>query len=600
MDREQTAISLPRCLDNIIRLQILPPSNGPSNLTDEVNITTEPKILPLPPDTFSSSSSKPTMRETLVSRKGVKSVGCEEGWEDGEDLGDEEYERDMKANDEVEDDGEEEDETGGCWLEGRFQRCIILCRSFSSPMTAADLHWNSTDILRLEWSFSTTSPSPSTLDIRPNYNQAHSTIDLKYTASIHPASSASDFGSTTIPLEFVIPEGWGWSDLHIQGRNLLAWRSMDTDYWDVNLLEGETTLDPGFDPDTTVDDSFSTIRARKSTSPSRPPVFEPKSTPPMRSSASLMRQALPAELDMQIEDFSFEMQGIQEQYSTATPPTVKYTNEPILTSRPGTKSSQRGQSESTRSSSTSHRDVLPGRLFDVEFAIEKGEDVSIQIEGTLAPVSRLSFISPSLPLPIPYVRLGTDSQLPSCAITCPKARYDTHVSDNQPTSEPHIVDIANNSQIGAFTWTLSSPASPPAQINGPIHIAFSRSSWGIRSYQVRIPLPKRKRGEIGFTLPLDTNEEFRIVRAVISGRGIPRAWSRSKEEVDVRIGIDGTAVEGRWVDVGFEILESSTGAGDQIVVGLPTFPIGSGKVIVEIKGNDLAGEFTSTNLLRMS
>ena len=49
----QASLSLPKCLDNILRLQI----TAADEETDlgEVSIVTEPKILPLPPSTFDTA-----------------------------------------------------------------------------------------------------------------------------------------------------------------------------------------------------------------------------------------------------------------------------------------------------------------------------------------------------------------------------------------------------------------------------------------------------------------------------------------------------------------------------------------------------------------
>lgn len=64
---------------------------------------TEPKMLALPPSTFSSPA-------LPYPRKVNGQIGYEDGWEDGEDL------RDGQISD-----GESEDDDPGSWLEGRFQ-----------------------------------------------------------------------------------------------------------------------------------------------------------------------------------------------------------------------------------------------------------------------------------------------------------------------------------------------------------------------------------------------------------------------------------------------------------------------------------------------
>lgn len=98
----QVLLSLPKCLHSVIRFQVTPPSVGTS--TDgEVSIMTEPKMLALPPSTF-------TAPPTPYPRASDTVVGFEDGWEDGEDL------RDGQMSE-----GASEDDDGGSWLEGRFQ-----------------------------------------------------------------------------------------------------------------------------------------------------------------------------------------------------------------------------------------------------------------------------------------------------------------------------------------------------------------------------------------------------------------------------------------------------------------------------------------------
>ena len=111
-------MGLPKCLDNVIRFQILSPPAGPSTgPSGEVSILTEPRILPVPASSFAGPSSP----RRLSSRK-PRAVGAEEGWEDGEDLGPD------GEDSEDEEGGTEDSEEEGSWLEGRFQR---LARAMS-------------------------------------------------------------------------------------------------------------------------------------------------------------------------------------------------------------------------------------------------------------------------------------------------------------------------------------------------------------------------------------------------------------------------------------------------------------------------------------
>jgi len=78
-------------------------------------------MLPLPVSMFAESSTSSRKRdkrleETKRNRQGA--MGEEDGWEDGEDLGDDDLDVEGSHSEGEED---EEDE-GGYWLEGRFQR----------------------------------------------------------------------------------------------------------------------------------------------------------------------------------------------------------------------------------------------------------------------------------------------------------------------------------------------------------------------------------------------------------------------------------------------------------------------------------------------
>jgi hypothetical protein len=124
-------MSLPKCLDNVIRFRI--PQNQGSE--EEVSITTEPKMLALPSSAFVNSMAQKMDRGrgTGVGKGKGKGKGMgmgmreEDGWEDGEDLGGEEgygYGSEGDGDGDVE--TEEEEEDGGFWLEGRFQRYVIM------------------------------------------------------------------------------------------------------------------------------------------------------------------------------------------------------------------------------------------------------------------------------------------------------------------------------------------------------------------------------------------------------------------------------------------------------------------------------------------
>ena len=114
-DVSQVLLGLPKCLDNVIRFQILSPPAGPSSeSTGEVSILTEPRILPVPATSFAGPS-----RSKHIPIKRHRTVGADEGWEDGEDLGPDEEDSEEEGG------GDEESENEGSWLEGRFQRFVI-------------------------------------------------------------------------------------------------------------------------------------------------------------------------------------------------------------------------------------------------------------------------------------------------------------------------------------------------------------------------------------------------------------------------------------------------------------------------------------------
>jgi hypothetical protein len=218
----------------------------------EVSIMTEPKMLALPASTFSSSP-LPFPR----SRGRGEVGGYEEGWEDGEDLRGE-----MEMGSESE--GEEEDD--GTWLEGRFQayvQVILSVLSFSStPLYSTPLSINlryewlmgRTNQLRLEWSF-LNNTHPTTLRIQPRWHATHPEIGFTYNTRL-PHSQ-----DRLLPIEIAIPDGWGWSQLSIQGDDLMSWRSTDVPHWSYSQSSSSPRLaDEDDDDEDGPEDSFSTIR----------------------------------------------------------------------------------------------------------------------------------------------------------------------------------------------------------------------------------------------------------------------------------------------------------------------------------------------------
>ena len=268
-------LPIPRCLDNVIRFQILSPSTSTSSM-NQVSVLTEPKMLPLPASAFDSDPSP--YGHDLINGNG-KGVMREEGWEDGEDLEDEDYEN---------------DDQGSSWLEGRFQRYATL--HLSRDMTNA---LKSTDILRLEWSFTSTmidSTIPS-LSISPKWDKYRPSMELNYTA-VAPGSD------TVVSLKVDVPEGWAWAELIIESEGLAYWKGVDGEF------EDEEREDPDRTAEYQDDDSFATVRPEQSghlhrRSRSRQSILSSNAaagpstatylprTSGSGSSISLMRQTLP-------------------------------------------------------------------------------------------------------------------------------------------------------------------------------------------------------------------------------------------------------------------------------------------------------------------
>ncbi|ORY32163.1 hypothetical protein BCR39DRAFT_524423 [Naematelia encephala] len=210
-DLSRVSIPLPKCLDNVIRFQIVAPESQ-----GEVSILTEPKLLPLPASAFSI----PAWPAGIVDSQRV--VGKEDGWEDGEDL--------VPGEFEVEDEQDSSADEAS-WLEGRFQ---------------------STDALHLEWSFASTS-SVAKLRVDPHYDSMNPSIHLFFEGS-------TDISESSANLEAILPEGWGWKTLSISSPSLVHWLCADAS-WGMPDMSVD---------DYEIEDSFSTVR---SSSKLRPPAM---------------------------------------------------------------------------------------------------------------------------------------------------------------------------------------------------------------------------------------------------------------------------------------------------------------------------------------
>ncbi|WRT68697.1 uncharacterized protein IL334_005677 [Kwoniella shivajii] len=548
-------LPLPKCLDNIIRFQILSPSSAsssPSSMSSvqqEVNILTDPKMLPLPP---TGTKSSPRRRSNFSDRRDKPkgklkaTLGEEEGWEDGEDLGPDDVHSESGEETEMSDEGS--DQESGSWLEGRF------------PCT---------DILRLEWSFN--SPSSfdiPTLQISPTWSKRQSSISIAYLARIP---------DTDMPVQLAIdvPDGWGWSDLSIQGEGLSNWRCVHggwTSPKGEEMIDPDTTLEAG-----EYEDSFATVRAKRnrlltptSSSESDMNTFHP-TVSSAHSSASLMRQTLPS-LGDKMEDFSFELSSLEQK--PLTPKSLRKSPLQMLVN-------------STSSSNGKWDEPREGNMFSLYF--EDQGDRSITVQATLVPIDQLMLISPSLPVKIPFVRIG-DERNTQCQVQCPSATYG---SASTPSSE---MELINTSLGGSFTWTdgIGHPLSiRGGRLKGNVFVKLRRSTWGIITASMTFPFPKNSE-EVGFIIPL--SGEMRISKTTLDGAEVPKAVYSHDGKSNIRIAKReekaGGTVEFEW-DV------ASFSKGD---IGLPTFEDAEGELKVELIGDDWTSCLKSivTNLTSIS
>ncbi|BEJ17291.1 hypothetical protein CspHIS471_0606920 [Cutaneotrichosporon sp. HIS471] len=165
----KASIPTPKCLDNFIRFEIVPPD--PECTSAE--IVTMPRVLPLPSSVFDAHDpSTPSKRR------------FDDGWEDGEVPG------------AGSSDGSDEDSS---WLRGRYQ---------------------STDVVTLQWGFAPALGTPPDLRIVPHWDPRQPSVGITFEAVI--ASTDGPFR-----LEAVLPPGWGWKSLQIRADGLFSWRSAD-------------------------------------------------------------------------------------------------------------------------------------------------------------------------------------------------------------------------------------------------------------------------------------------------------------------------------------------------------------------------------------
>lgn len=447
---------------------------------------------------------------------------------------------------------------------------------------------NSTDILRLEWSFTSIMIDPTTplLVISPKWDKNRPSMELSYTG-IAPGSD------TVVSLEVDVPEGWAWAEFIIKSEGLAYWRGVDGEF------ESEEREDPDRTAEYRDDDSFATVRPEESAHlhrrsrtrqsiPSSSNAAGPSTTtylPPTSgsgSSISLMRQTLPVAGEA-MDDFSFEMSSEQS-------PAPKRPNTPlgsrvslIPTSKPSTPS-KRGKPSA---SNPETKFVKQGKLFDLYFH-EHG-DRAITLHGVLVPISNLTLVSQQLPCPVPLVVLHNGPG--QCNIQCNNALYQDQTLS---TSEPRLISIPSTN---AFFWADDSLSNSKrdkenGRMKGDARIRLRRDIWGVVSMFVLFSFPRRG-DEVGFTLypsNPDTNEydndtkgrTIRVIQTSMDGQPIPRCLHRWQDgKTEVRVG----KKEGRNSGLVEIILEM---VGQEF--SLPTFEDAEGMGLVELCGEGWEGE----------
>ncbi|WWC90409.1 uncharacterized protein L201_005344 [Kwoniella dendrophila CBS 6074] len=562
-------LPIPKCLDNTIRFQILSPANPSSSsstsslssLNQEINILTDPKMLPLPPNAFASPTKKDRSFSSRQRAKGhgkgkgkIKATVGEEGWEDGEVLGPDdvptESDEDTEVSEEEDKDEDEDDQEGGSWLEGRFQ---------------------STETLRLEWSFNSPASSdiPS-LQISPIWNKQQSTISISYTAQIVNTDNP-------VQLHIDVPDGWAWSDFVIQGESLSNWRCNDGDWgFSHQDRDPDATLENG-----EYDDSFATVRAKRNSRPitnGLTPTSSVESTtsnslPNLRtassSSASLMRQTFPS-LNDKMEDFSFELSAIDQK---PTPPR-SLKKSPLQMLVNSTSTSLNGKWEEPKF----------GRSFSL-YLLEDSEDRLISTQGTLVLIDKTMFVSQFLPSQIPFIRIE-DQAINQCQVECPLAIYG---NAKEASSNNQLVDISLG---GRFCWISESEKMELMKkegiIKGNVKVKLRRSNWGVITSCIVFPFPSKSE-EVGFSIPhnhLDHGENIRISRTTMDGIEIPKAIYHENGITQIRINrgfaISTTFKSTSSVEVEWEMILGQKGE-----IALPIFDKGSeGEMKVDLIGDN--------------
>ena len=272
--------------------------------------------------------------------------------------------------------------------------------------------------MRLEWSFITTT-NVTSLNVTPDWERKE--IGFNYETTVNSPS-------TLVPIELIIPNGWGWAHFDIQGPTLRSFRSTDIDGWYTTIHRNVNENEE--------EESFSTIRN----------IIPSNLRPSMGRSASLMKQSLPD--DIRIDEFSFENQDDSGTHTIvpSSPTLEKRVNVPDQ--------------------------PTPARLFDLVFD-DDVEDKSFVIEGTLVPLFP-TLVSGSIPVDIPFAKSG------EYQVTCPNST----LPDTCDTSGSHVGTFT---WVDMYGSPIPSSIIP---VNGEIRVRLMRDTWG--QIRMSILFPCRK------------------------------------------------------------------------------------------------------------
>ena len=155
----------------------------------------------------------------------------------------------------------------------------------------------------MRYTFDSAETSRPSLSIEPVWSTNDPYVRVEFESTVQATDKIVD-------LQAVVPLGFGWTDLSIQGDDLVSWHCADAEHLGSALARPSLRPDIDHNPDDTgifdfdADDSFSTVR-HVSPSPSLRPSTQhnPASA---SSSLNLLHQTMPAGRDISVAEYSFE------------------------------------------------------------------------------------------------------------------------------------------------------------------------------------------------------------------------------------------------------------------------------------------------------